>query len=117
MAKILWLDDNDTLLESIKDNLGEIHGHDITGVTKISHAIEELSGFHFDLVVCDGDLVRNGDGADFAAQLKEQFQRENWKTKIAICSADPRNRREGVPFKDKMDSQPLHEFVASVLQP
>ena len=53
--KILYVEDNELLGEGMKLNLEDL-GHEVVVVTKVSHAIEELSAWKFDKIICDGTL-------------------------------------------------------------
>jgi CheY-like chemotaxis protein len=114
MARILYVENNEIALQGVTAFL-ETHGHEVVGVEKISHAIEELSNDQFNLVICDGNLERPGDGADFAQQLARQFSREGRATKVMILSANTENKREGVRFCHKFGSGDLRDIVTELL--
>jgi CheY-like chemotaxis protein len=114
VARILVVDDNEIVRLGVTARL-ETLGHEVVAVPKTSHATEELSNDHYDLVICDGQLQRPGDGADFAVQLAQQFSAGGWNTKVMISSSDPKNRRVGIRFHQKCGSEDLGKVIAEVL--
>ena len=107
---ILYVEDEPILHRAMK-RLLQSYAPDceLVVVDKLSHATEELSNQHYDLVICDGSIARDGDGADYAAMLHKQGR------KVVIFSADDRNQRGDVPFVNKNALGPLKDRVAKLL--
>jgi DNA-binding NtrC family response regulator len=116
MAKILLLQPVTCVQDALTEILSK-SGHEVTGVEKLSHVVEELSNYRYELVICEGTIERKGDGADLAQQLALQFKREGWPTKAMIYSHDIQNIRDSASFYSPTDiCQSLAEAVENALK-
>jgi DNA-binding NtrC family response regulator len=109
VATILYVEDTPGLGRMVQRLLGP-EGHDVRVVETIAQATEARTKEQFDLVICDGDIHGQGNGADYAEQLVRHHQ------KAMIYSSQLTNQRDGVPFCAKPGIDTLPRVVAEVLK-
>lgn len=118
-AKILHVEDDEELREHTRIVLTKLAGYTVCQAANVAQARRELADQQFDLVICDGWLVKRSlfpnapaEGADLAAELV------NAGKNAIIVSSDDEAKRPGVPFVHKDNwGDPSHmcEIVAQAL--
>ncbi len=109
MAKILYVEDDPSIGRMVERLLGR-EGHEVLVAETIPQADEARAKEAFDLVICDGDIHGQGNGADYAERLVR------YRRKAVIYSSKLVNQRGGVPFCAKPGIDALPRIVAEVLK-
>jgi DNA-binding NtrC family response regulator len=108
LARILCIDDEQIIQWGLCVLLKDF-GHEAVAVGSLPEAKALLASDNFDLVICDGKLERQGDGADFAEQLAKEGR------KVIICSGHADNQRNGVRFFYKLGKEKLSDVITEIL--
>jgi DNA-binding response OmpR family regulator len=109
--KILYVEDDPAWGNLVKDEI-ESRGHEVVVVEKASHAIEELSAWRFDRIICDGNLdgQNSGDGFRLGHQLKLEGR------DVIFFSADTRSVPHGMSAVNKNSAElTLNEKIDHLL--